>query len=238
MSEKTILYVDDEKDIRLVVGATLKNAGYKVLLAGSAEEGLRIAFAEFPDLVITDVMMPDESGYSLCKKLKSKPATAKIPVVFLTVMDDEQTAIDAGGSGFLSKPFEEQQLLSTVESLLKPSDGRAELERAMESIKQGDYPRALASLERVANGGTDVAAWGHYHAGQIHQMQGNTAQASDSYKKALGIDAAFYRAHGRLGQIFETAGDIDRAVKHYEMSLSILPTQADVAERVRKLKES
>jgi len=238
MSKKTILYVDDENDIRLVVRASLEDAGYRVLTAASAEEGLKTAFAEFPDLIITDVMMPGESGYSFCKKLKDDPSTTKIPVVFLTVMDNERTAMEAGGTAFLSKPFDEQQLRDTVSALLTPSDGRAELDRAAQAIRTGDFPRALASLERVmvSDKGTPLEGWARYYAAQIHHHQGNTAKAGDEYKASLAADPTFWRSHVRLAQIAESAGDVDRALKHYERSLSINSQQPEIAQHVARLK--
>jgi CheY-like chemotaxis protein len=238
MSKKTILYVDDENDIRLVVRASLEDAGYRVLTAANAEEGLKVAFTEFPDLIITDVMMPGESGYSLCKKLKEDPSTAKIPVVFLTVMDNENTAMEAGGTAFLSKPFDEQQLRSTVSTLLNASDGRVELDLAAQAIRAGDFPRALASLERVivSEKGSPLEAWARYYAAQVHHHQGNAAKATDEYKLSLAADPTFFRSHVRLAQLAEAGGDVDRALKHYERSLSINPQQADISQHVARLK--
>ena len=118
MDPKRILYVDDEEDMRLVVSVCLESDGYRVLTAASVPDALLIAARELPDVVITDVMMPGENGYSLCTKLKRDPATRDIPVIVVTSLDSEREAMQAGASAFLSKPFEDEDLRAMVRSVL------------------------------------------------------------------------------------------------------------------------
>src|SRR5436190_2194414 len=122
MKLKTILYVDDESDQRDLVSAILQPAGFRVRTAANVAQAMSVAFGEFPDLVITDVMMPGESGYSLCSRLRADPSTADIPIVVLTILEQEHLALEAGATAFLSKPIEAAALRATVGEILKPTD--------------------------------------------------------------------------------------------------------------------
>lgn len=239
MSKKTILYVDDEEDIRTVVSACLAQDGYRVLTAANVAEGLKVAFAEFPDLVITDAMMPDESGFSFCKKLKAESSTKNTPVIFLTVMDEEDKAFEAGAVGYLTKPFDEAELRKTVQAILKPSDARADLDAGVTHLRQGQLAEALASFARaaVADAGSETARWARYYIGQVHHHQKNFDQALAEYTAIVTEDPGFWRAHNRMGLLFETKGDAARAIKHYQRSLTLNPQQPDIQQRATTLQK-
>ena len=239
MSQKTILYVDDEEDIRLVVSACLEDAGYRVLTAPNVAEGLKAAFAEFPDLVISDVMMPDESGYAFCTKLKADPATKDIPVVFLTVMDDETTGMEVGATAFLQKPFEEEELLKTVQDVLQPGDSRAILDAALSFLRENKIEEATAKLQEVleTDGQSPLAVWARYYLGQVHQHRGDAEAATAVYSDCLSQDPNFWRAHVRMGLLYE-GSDPPRALKHFQRALSLNANQPDVQARVQKLSSS
>ena len=239
MSDKTILYVDDEDDIRLVVSACLEDAGYKVLTGANVAEGLKIAFSEFPDVIISDVMMPDESGYSFCTKLKADPSTKDIPVIFLTVMDNEATGMEVGATAFLSKPFEEEELLKVVGDVLQPGDSRALLDAALVFLRENKIDEATAKLQEVleTDGNSALAVWAHYYLGQVQHHQGATDLAVDTLQACLARDGTFWRAHVRIGLILEK-GDRAKALKHFERALALNPKQPDVQARIEKLSSS
>jgi CheY-like chemotaxis protein len=239
MSDKTILYVDDEEDIRLVVSACLEDAGYRVLTGANVTEGLKLAFSEFPDLIISDVMMPDESGYAFCTKLKADPSTKDIPVIFLTVMDDETTGMDVGATAFLSKPFEEEELLKTVGDVLQPGDSRGLLDAALAFLRDNKIDEATAKLQEVldTDGESPLAVWARYYLGQVQHHQGMTDLAADTLQACVTQDSNFWRAHVRLGLMFE-AKEPPRARKHFERALALNPNQPDVQTRLDKLASS
>jgi CheY-like chemotaxis protein len=239
MSKKTILYVDDEEDIRLVVSACLEDAGYRVLTGANVAEGLKIAFSEFPDLIISDVMMPDESGYAFCTKLKADPSTKDIPVVFLTVMDDESTGMEVGATAFLCKPFEEEELLKTVGDVLQPGDSRALLDAALAHLRENRIDEATAKLQEIldTDGQSPLAVWARYYLGQVQQHRGQAQEAAESFAACLTQEPAFWRAHVRLGLMHEQ-GDPPRALKHFERALALNPNQADLQGRIEKLKSA
>jgi adenylate cyclase len=123
MSEKArILVVDDTPANVRLLEQVLLLAGYEVVTAASGEEGLaKVVFAK-PDIVLLDVVMPEMSGYEVCRALRANPATALLPVVMVTALDPEAErvkGIDAGADDFLSKPINQPELLARVRSLLR-----------------------------------------------------------------------------------------------------------------------
>jgi putative two-component system response regulator len=116
MSRKVIIAVDDEPDIRVLVCFCLKNSGdFELLEAKNGEGAIALAVAHRPALIVMDVRMPSMGGIEACRQLKANPATASIPVVFLSAWhSEEQAALDAGGVAFLPKPFTPEELVATV----------------------------------------------------------------------------------------------------------------------------
>jgi adenylate cyclase len=123
MTEKArILVVDDTAANVRLLEQVLLLAGYEVVTAASGEEGLaKVVFAK-PDIVLLDVVMPEMSGYEVCRALRANPATALLPVVMVTALDPETErvkGIEAGADDFLSKPINQPELLARVKSLLR-----------------------------------------------------------------------------------------------------------------------
>ena len=110
MAERTILIVDDEADIREVAAMSLETVcGWNVLQARSGAEGIRIAQADHPDVILLDVMMPDMDGPKTLQALRADTTVASIPVIFLTAKvqsSDRKRFADMGVSAVLSKPFD------------------------------------------------------------------------------------------------------------------------------------
>ena len=116
MSKKTILVVDDEANIRLLVGSML-GGEYDVLKASNGAEALDTARLKKPDLILMDIMMPSMDGYSACHAIKKDEATAKIPVVMVTAVGQELNRMFAkqmGADGYITKPFQLKDLLDTI----------------------------------------------------------------------------------------------------------------------------
>lgn len=119
---KRILIVDDENDIREVAALSLESiGGYEVMSAHSGSMALGIAATEQPDAILLDVMMPDMDGPTTLRRLQAEPATAHIPVVFLTakVQPSERTRFASlGAAAVLSKPFDPLTLPSELADAL------------------------------------------------------------------------------------------------------------------------
>ena len=113
----TILVVDDTPQNVKLLADLLNAKGYRVITANSGKQGLEIIERERPDLVLLDVVMPEMSGYEVCRKIRAMPETAVLPVVMVTALDPGQErvkGIEAGADDFLSKPINQPELLARV----------------------------------------------------------------------------------------------------------------------------
>jgi putative two-component system response regulator len=127
-----ILVVDDDALIRQILTDHLMEAGYLVSAAQDGEEALAKVARESPDLILLDVLMPKLDGFEVCRRLKSDEQTILIPVVMITILTATQErirGIEVGADDFLSKPFNPQELMTRVRSLLKLKRFTDELER-------------------------------------------------------------------------------------------------------------
>jgi two-component system KDP operon response regulator KdpE len=118
-NETPILVVDDEIQIRRLLQISLEAAGYEVHLAGSGTEGLRLAAAVRPEIVILDLGLPDEDGIVVLKKLRE---WAAFPILILSVRTSEQdivAALDGGADDYLTKPFRTAELLARVRAAIR-----------------------------------------------------------------------------------------------------------------------
>ncbi len=116
-----ILLIDDSQDILTVLARRLKSWGYEVLEAGSGEEGLQLADAQVPDLILLDGMMPKMKGRDVCARLKATPRTAGIPVIFLTALglaDHVKAGMELGAEDYIVKPFEPDELKERIKVCL------------------------------------------------------------------------------------------------------------------------
>jgi two-component system chemotaxis response regulator CheY len=116
----TILTVDDSPSIRQMIKVVLEPAGHTVIEAGDGAQGLEKAKAARPALVITDLNMPVMNGLELIKALRTVPTLAGLPIVFLTTESNDaikQQAKAAGATGWITKPFKPEQLLTVVSKL-------------------------------------------------------------------------------------------------------------------------
>jgi CheY-like chemotaxis protein len=116
-----ILIVDDDPDIRSLANLALSQDGHTVVEASNGQEALALIDARIPDLVLLDLLMPKQGGLEVLKILRSRPATAALPVVVLTGMDDEITTragFEFGATDYLTKPFSIPQLAARVRACL------------------------------------------------------------------------------------------------------------------------
>lgn len=120
-----ILVVDDEKNIRLVVGKSLKKAGYDVCYAVDGVDAVDKTNELNPNLVLLDLRLPKMNGFLVLEALKGDTQTEDIPVIILSALseeDDVQKAISLGAEDFLVKPISQSELLSAVEANIQSEE--------------------------------------------------------------------------------------------------------------------
>ena len=157
-----VLVVEDEKDVRELLRLNLKAGGFDVLEAHNGAEGLAIAKAELPSVVILDLMMPEMSGMEVCRALRRNPATSRIPILMLTAKStegDKVAGLEVGADDYVTKPFSPRELLLRVravarrqqdQGVAKPGPVKAggiELDRSSMTATMGKKKLVLTSTE-------------------------------------------------------------------------------------------
>ena len=120
--KKHILVVDDEPTWIKVLRYFLESRGYSVESVGSATEALSTLRTYHPDLILTDVRMPEMNGFDLLAKIRTMPETSKTPVVFFSAIDDydaRRTARDLGAADYIVKPFDQDEVASVLHKHLR-----------------------------------------------------------------------------------------------------------------------
>lgn len=150
-----ILVVEDDPIIRQTVAYALKRAGFEVLSSGDGIEGLTVARAEKPDLILLDLMLPGIDGYRFAEEVRR--ANSEVAIIMVTALDGERDTVrglDAGADDYVTKPFSMDELLARVRANLRRVRERAVLE-SDEPIEAGDLLLEPSQL-RVTVAGTPV----------------------------------------------------------------------------------
>jgi CRP-like cAMP-binding protein/CheY-like chemotaxis protein len=122
---KSVLIIEDNKDIRENTAEILELGGYKITTAENGKKGVEQAIKEKPDIIVCDIMMPELDGYGVLHLLRKNEETQHIPFIFLTAKTDRtdfRKGMEMGADDFLTKPFEEIELLNAIEIRLKKSE--------------------------------------------------------------------------------------------------------------------
>ena len=125
MAGRKILVVEDEPDIRKLVHYNLVQERLQTVEAEDGEKALRLLEREKPDLIILDLMLPGLSGLEICKRVRERPETARIPILMLTAKASEAdrvVGLEMGADDYLTKPFSPRELVARVKAILRRSD--------------------------------------------------------------------------------------------------------------------
>jgi two-component system alkaline phosphatase synthesis response regulator PhoP len=126
MSKKTILLVDDEPDLIMMLKQTLEAKGYNIEVAYNGVEAIKKVEANIPDAIVLDVMMPEKDGYAVCSELKGDEKYEDIPIIMLTAVSDHVSStqyshahgMDMEADDYLPKPASTEEIIESLESLL------------------------------------------------------------------------------------------------------------------------
>ena len=155
--KKTILVVDDEKNIRDLLVFNLQNEGYNTLEAADGLEAVDVALKERPDLILLDVMLPKLDGKSVCKKLRYSLNISNIPILMISAKDtetDKIVGLEIGADDYITKPFQIREVIARVKANLRKSELNANVEMMQNSkedkediIRVGDLSLDLKRVE-------------------------------------------------------------------------------------------
>lgn len=121
MSQKTILYIEDNEYNRKIVRQLLVRTSYRLSEAMDGEEGVATALAAPPDLILMDIQLPKMSGLDATRQLRDNPRTAAVPIIVVTsfaLSGDEQKAKAAGATAYLAKPYSPRELLAKIREIV------------------------------------------------------------------------------------------------------------------------
>ena len=189
-SPSKILVVDDTAQNRRLMEAVLTPLGHAVSSASSGPEALEMIAADPPDLVLLDVVMPEMDGYAVCRALRENPDTQMLPIIMLTSSGDQDKvgAIDAGADDFIARPFDQDELIARVRSLLRikhyhdtiqaQTAELAELNRTLES-------RVQAQVEELEH----LGRLRRFLSQQIADLivSGNDESVLDSHRREITV---------------------------------------------------
>ena len=149
-----ILVVEDEPDIRKLVNYNLAQEHYKVIEAEDGEQALKAIQRDKPHLVVLDLMLPGLSGIELCKILRERQDTAKLPILMLTAKAgeaDRVVGLEMGADDYLSKPFSPRELVARVRAILRRADGAASQD-TQPAYDRGDLKIDFSTYEVFVRG--------------------------------------------------------------------------------------
>ena len=124
--KKTVLVVEDDEGLMLGLEESLRSAGYNVLKSANGNDGLRLALDRHVDLIILDVMLPQMSGYEVCRQVREKKAD--VPIIMLTARQEEFDKLlgfDMGADDYVTKPFSIKELLARIRAILRREEAGA-----------------------------------------------------------------------------------------------------------------
>jgi DNA-binding response OmpR family regulator len=145
-AESLIIVVDDDPRGREVLRALLDTPAFRLAIASSGEEALTLASGLRPDLILLDVMMPGTDGFEVCRRLRSDPELADVPIIMVTALDDRASRLrgfEVGADDFVSKPFDRGELLARIRMITRLNrhrrlwDGRERFSWVVETSEDG-----------------------------------------------------------------------------------------------------
>ncbi|WP_020410026.1 EAL domain-containing protein [Hahella ganghwensis] len=208
LTNTQILIVEDSLTQALQLQTLLEEHGASVLVAANGVEALERLKDYHPTLIISDIMMPEMDGYTLCKHLKSHPDTDSIPVILVTTLTDPQDVIQGlvcGADNFIRKPYDEEYLLSRIQYFLA-------------NIRHREYDRVKLGMEVILNG-------------KRHFITSARQQVLDllisTYEEGIRLNKELKNKHQQLTQ----SNTLINSLFHFTADLSAATNEQEIIER-------
>lgn len=237
-TERKVLVVDDEDDIRRLLKRVLTDRGFVVIEASRGSDALQMVRDHMPDLILLDAMLPEIHGFDICRRIKGSQKYGHIPIIMISAVYRgwrfaEDLKDSYGVNGFLEKPFKIADVLSAVDAVLDgsgaapvaPRDEDAISEPAgealtsgIEAYKRGDLDTAIAHLKRGLT--IDPLAFRlHYHLGLLYGRRENVFEAIAAMEAAVDLSPKNFAALKNLAVLYQRAGFKHKAIEIWERAL-------------------
>jgi signal transduction histidine kinase/response regulator RpfG family c-di-GMP phosphodiesterase len=236
----TVLVVDDNPDLRFYVSGILRDSGFAVLLARNGQEGFAVAKSRRPDLILTDLMMPVVSGLDLIRMIRQDEELQGTPTILLTAKADEDTRIEGverGADAYLSKPFNDRELLAEVRNLiaLKQNERRVLLLNSYltESVLRRFLPPSMVKAAAAGDLALDLRPEPRLITILFSDIVGFTEMANTLRSRRVAELLNEYLA-AMTKAIFDSGGTVDKFVGDAVMALFGAPEELTPNEQVRR----
>jgi len=228
---KKILITDDDGNVLKLLTIGLKKAGYDILTANNGMDGFLVAIKEKPDLIISDVVMPEMDGIELCRKIREESAIPMVPFIFMSSLDDPTNEIRgfrAGADEYLVKPVDRNVLLQKVHILLDRQDknipikAKAEEDKAafsghLENLSIGEIIQLLNLNRR--NGTLNITG---PDGGSGKICMNNGQMTYSSYKKLLGEEAVYQIVRIQQGTFEFLSDEMEKETNIHGSTMTVL----------------
>lgn len=211
---KTILIVEDDAALRENTAELLELSGYRTVTAANGKIGIEMAKSRKPDVIICDIMMPEVDGYGVLESLSHDPVTMHIPFIFLSAKTEHKEVrkgMDMGADDYLTKPFEEEELLSAIESRLAKADILSMIiedgSKTKEGVPEEDSLRNLnefknffddnGTIQRYSKG--DIIYKERGHSNYIYLILKGVVKTHKMDESGKELITALYKADDFLG---------------------------------------
>jgi DNA-binding response OmpR family regulator len=236
---RTVLVVDDEPEIRLLLQRSLEKHGYAVETAADGAEAVAKAEAIVPDLVLLDAMLPKVHGFEACQQIKASPRTRYVPVIMMTAIYRgwrfAQDARDTyGAEDYIEKPFRFDDVLRRIDVVLEATASRsrgdgvaatAEVERGKELLQANRLPEARAAFE-AAIAADPYSAEAHDLLARALRSAGEAFSAMTAFEKSAELRPAHLPSLRALAALYEEKGFRRKAAETLERALGAAADEA------------
>ncbi|MFQ3573011.1 MAG: tetratricopeptide repeat protein [Thermodesulfovibrionales bacterium] len=237
-----ILIVDDELSMRITINNMLTRLGFKNLyMAENGKKAFEIVQSRHIDIIVADINMPVMTGIELFKTVKDNKRYQHIKFVFVTAEASKEIvarAAEEGGEAYIIKPFVmstlEEKLTKVLEKKYKPSNLEQIMKRFLTSMEKKDYDSAEEEILKAKEIVGETAKI-LFNMAKIQFCKGNINKAIELYKESINKNPMFVKAYNALGEIYESKGDIQTAIRYYEIAHEISPANTERLITLSKL---